>query len=196
VNERENEGLDRASQEELERFLDEVAREERLEREEADRLKTAPGLARVERVLEETWARSVPRTQRPWRFRLTLFAVAAAAVVLAWFLFQRGGGPEAPREPEMLGDEEFGVLVPAAVVKAWPETIEWYSKEPTVYSLRVIDPRTGETIHGPVTTMDTKYAIPQGEVRTWPSKIRIQFEYRLPDGEAQPPLHHDAELRP
>lgn len=196
MNERENEGLDRASQEELERFLDEVAREERREREEAERLKSAPGLARVERVLEETWARSVPPTHRPWRFRLTLFAIAAAAVVLAWFLFHRGGGPEAPREPEMLGDEEFGVLVPAKVVKAWPETIEWHSKEPTEYEVSVLDPANDETIYGPDTTMDTKLAIPKEKVLEWPRRIRIVFKYRLPDGELQPPRYHDAELRP
>lgn len=194
MNQRENEELDRASREELERLLDDAAREERREREEAERLRTAPGLTRVDRVLEETWAERKSSPNRPWRLRLIVFAAAAA--LLAWLLIGRGEAPKSSSGPEMLGDEKFRVIAPQSVVEEWPEAIEWFSAEPLSYQVSVLNPESNETVFGPVTTMDTKLVIPKEEMRTWPKRIRIVFKFRQPDGEERPPATHDAELAP
>lgn len=169
--------------EDMERLLDEVAAVETREREEADRLKDAPGLPRVERVLEEVWASSAAPARRRWFGPILLAAVAAAVI---GFFFVRGRVETDTEGPttDYLGDGEIVLRVPAEVVDAWPSTIEWSGPGEAAYTVIVRDASTGEVLHAPPSILGTKLALELEETRTWPKRIRIELRTTEEDGQA------------
>jgi hypothetical protein len=180
----------------MEALLDELAAVEAGERGEADRLRDAPGLPRVERVLEEVWGTSARASGRRWVGPI-LFAAVAAAVI--GFFFVRGrietdthtAGPTG----EYLGEGELRIVTPAESVAAWPAEIAWEGPKGSSFTLEVRALDTADKLVGPVRTIETRYPLDPAETRTWPDTIRIEISTMGPDGEPLPPAIRIARLK-
>jgi hypothetical protein len=164
---------------EVARLLDEVAAQEALETREAEALRDAPGLERVERSLSSQWAPApAARGRRRWA------VVAAAAALLLLFLWLREGGEPAPVGPsgEYLSDPAFELVAPPGLATGW-DRIEWTGPAQATYRVTVRDALTGRPVFGPSEPgPGTRLLLAPQETERWPSRILIEVELRRADG--------------
>jgi hypothetical protein len=185
---------------EVARLLDRVAAQEALEREEADALRSAPGLDRVEETLRGAWTASDGSARG--RAKLRWWGVLAAAAVIVLFILFRGGtepvdeGPNRGPRGQYLNDGEFQVVDPPERATRW-DRIEWTGPAEASYRLRVRDAETGKVIHGPVGREGATMLLlsPEDTVR-WPKRIVIEIEMRRADGSWALAEPRESELAP
>lgn len=172
---------DEGPDEDMERLLDEVAAVETREREEAERLKDAPGLPRVERVLEEVWASSERPVRRRWLGPILLATLAAA--VLAFFYVRHRSATDTDGPPDQfLNTGDIVLRVPGHAVEAWPSLIEWSGPTGAPYTVVVLDPKDGATLLRSAPILGMKLDVAPEETLAWPSRIRIELRTLDEDG--------------
>lgn len=191
MNERQDSGREPvAGGDELARLLDATAAQEALERREGDALRSAPGLADVERHLAAAWGEGGGSRRRsfPW---FAMLSLAAAASVLYVLLKPE---PERARAPsgEYLNQGSAQVRWTTGATPG-AHTIDWTGAPAGSYSVRVLDAATGEVVFPRSTIAATTLEIPAEESAGWPVKVRIEVEVLRLDG-ARETLH--AEVSP
>jgi len=174
---------------ELVRTLDEIGRLEAQERRDADALEDAPGLANVERVLEDVWAAERKRPARRWPLFVGMIAVAAAVVALLVPVLQ---SPPKVGEPfgEVLGNDTVHLdPQPKSPSGQWPPAVTWKGPQGLEYRLRIVEYTggiEGRELFTPPAIFGYKQALPE-DSRAWPDTIKLSLSAKNKEGDEQGP---------
>lgn len=163
------------------RLLDDAAAQAVLDKQAAEELEHAPGLERVERILQSTWGESTPpRRRRSW---FGVFSVVAVAATILAVLMLRAGHPTANERPrdQFLSANDLGLVHPLATAERW-DRIEWRGPRDGTYKLQVTS-EEGVLIYGPIDSIrGTGHDLPPEVTARWPAKIAIDVWMRQKDG--------------
>jgi hypothetical protein len=165
--------------EQLARMLDETARQEERDLAAAAARPAPRDRAALEERMDALWRGLDQRRRRARWLKGAGLAAAAAALVLL-LLLRSPGGPEPGPGGELLGGSEVEVLPPGEGLRAW-ERLEWRGPGGP-YVLRVYDAESGALLLGPRRVDAERYSPTPEERAGWPVRIRIELEWRRPDG--------------
>ena len=149
--------------------LDEAGSVELEDLDEASRVRGAPGEERVLSIVREQMALAQARAHaggRPWWIGLA----AAAALLLGFFLLDRGGEAELPGETVLGGRIEF---VAPAQTGAAPSTFEWGYDLATNgwFEVRVMDARDGSEVARSGKLFTGRWEPSDAEREAWPADV-------------------------
>jgi hypothetical protein len=177
------------------RLLDEAAAEEARDMRAAEELEHAPGLDKVEPVLQSAWGEESPRwRRRTWLGLMSAVGVAAALVAIFWLRGAESTTGETPRDHFLNGDER-GIVYPPARAARW-DHIEWRGPPDGTYRLKVLS-ENGDLVYGPIDNIrGTVHDLPPEVTARWPTTITIEVSTRRKDGTWVPVGSRECRLQP
>jgi len=173
---------------ELVRTLDEIGRLEAQERRDADALEDAPGLANVERVLEDVWAAERKRPARRWPLFVGMIAVAAAVVALLVPVLNSPPKVAGPSGEMLNIGDKVSIDDPAAPSGEWPKFVTWKGPKGLEYKLRIVEfvgGAEGRELFPLRAVIGYKQELP--DTSSWPETIKLQLSAKNKMGEEQGP---------